>query len=419
MNIQNFTSQNKVWMLCAALIIQVATGYAQTRQKVNDRTYNLAMLDKVARPVILNLANDELKKNMVVALADAPDDRDTRSKVTYLEAFGRTLSGIAPWLNLEGGQPQEIKLRDQYRQWTLKAIANAVNPKAHDYLKWDGPQPLVDGAFFALGLIRCPWLWEHLDDTSKQRVITVLKTTRNTMPSYNNWLLFSGMVEAFFCKYDLEYDAVRMEFGIREFMEHWYAGDGLFNDGPHFKLDYYNSYVIQPFLSTILDIFNNKRKTYSAYTTLLDKTTKRYAEIQEMLINSDGSFAATGRSIAYRGGAFQHLANMALQKRLPASLTPAQVRGALTAVVHRTLDAPGTFTDKGWLNLGLCGHQTGLADYYITTGSLYLCTNIFLPLGLSETDEYWSAPAQPWSAVKIWSGQNAKVDHALDLDDKK
>ena len=392
-------------------ILTLSSVHAQN----SDREINLQYLDKVARPVIMNLANDELKVKMTVVLAENSDSRETRLKVTYLEAFGRTLSGIGPWLNLEGGSAEEQKLRNQYREWTLKAITNAVNPKAKDYLKWDGAQPLVDGAFFALGMIRCPWLWQHLPVSVQQQVAVALSTSRAYTPSYNNWVLFTGVIEAFFCKYGLPYDAVRMEFGVREFMEHWYTGDGMFADGMTFHLDYYNSYVIQPFLSAIIDAANQKSNSYNNYADRLDKIAKRYAEIQERMINTDGSYPALGRSIAYRGGAFQHLANMAYQKRLPASLTPAQVRCALTAVVKRTLGAPGTFTKEGWLNMGVAGNQIGLADYYITTGSLYLCTDIFLPLGLPETDEYWSAPAQPWSAVKIWSGQDANVDHAMDL----
>ncbi|MGZ3757995.1 MAG: DUF2264 domain-containing protein [Mucilaginibacter sp.] len=393
------------------LLMTLSSIYAQN----NDREINLQYLDKVARPVIMNLANDELKAKMPVALAEKPDDRETRLQVTYLEAFGRTLSGIGPWLNLEGGSAEEQKLRNQYREWTLKAIANSVNPKAKDYLKWNGAQPLVDGAFFALGMIRCPWLWQHLPVSVQQQVATALNTTRAYTPSYNNWVLFTGVIEAFFCKYGLPYDAVRMEFGVREFMEHWYTGDGMFADGMSFHLDYYNSYVIQPFLSAIIDVADQKSNSYTNYADRLDKIGKRYAEIQERMINADGSYPALGRSIAYRGGAFQHLANMAYQKRLPASLTPAQVRCALTAVVKRTLGASGTFTTDGWLNIGVAGNQIGLADYYITTGSLYLCADIFLPLGLPETDEYWNSPAQPWSAVKIWSGQDAHVDHAMDL----
>ncbi|MDB5009667.1 MAG: hypothetical protein JWQ06_456 [Mucilaginibacter sp.] len=397
------------------LALPLSATHAQATVGMNDRAYNLSYLDKVARPVIQNLANDELKAKMPVLLAEHPDNKETRLKVAYLEAFGRTLSGIAPWLNLEGGSPDEQKLRNQYREWTLKAIANATNPRAKDYMQWQGAQPLVDGAFFALGLIRCPWLWQHLSTEVQQQVATALNITRSFTPGYNNWILFSGVIEAFFCKYGLPYDAMRIDFGVRQFMEYWYTGDGMFSDGMTFHLDYYNSYVIQPFLSTILDITNAKNKTYINYSGRLDKISKRYAEIQERMINTDGSYPATGRSIVYRGGAFHHLANMSFKKQLPEILSPAQVRCALTAVVRKTLSAPETFTKDGWLNLGLCGKQIGLADFYITTGSLYLCTDIFLPLGLPATDEYWSAPAQPWSAVKIWSGQNAMADHAMDI----
>jgi hypothetical protein len=86
-------------------------------------------------------------------------------------------------------------------------------------------------------------------------------------------------------------------------------------DGMSFHMDYYNSYVIQPFLSAIIDVANAKNQRYEAIMPASwTPYPKRYAELQERWINADGSFPATGRSIAYRGGAFQHLANMALQK---------------------------------------------------------------------------------------------------------
>jgi hypothetical protein len=174
--------------------------------------------------------------------------------------------------------------------------------------------------------------------------------------------------------------------------------------------------VIQPFLATILSIVNQKRNTYASFTERLNAITKRYAEIQERSINTDGSFPVIGRSIAYRGGAFHHLADMALRKQLPSSLPPAQVRSALTAVIKKTLEPPSTFTKDGWLNIGLYGYQPDLAEQYINTGSVYLCTAVFLPLGLPETDEFWSTPSMLWTAVKVWSGQNATpADHALDI----
>src|SRR5690348_785643 len=100
---------------------------------------------------------------MPVELSRSEENKNNRVHSSYLEAFGRTLSGIAPWLDLEGGSADEVKLRNQYRQWTLKAIANAVNPSSKDYLKWAGGQPLVDASFFAFALVRSSWLWDHLD----------------------------------------------------------------------------------------------------------------------------------------------------------------------------------------------------------------------------------------------------------------
>ncbi|GAB3902458.1 DUF2264 domain-containing protein [Mucilaginibacter boryungensis] len=72
--------------------------------------------------------------------------------------------------------------------------------------------------------------------------------------------------------------------------------------------------------------------------------------------------------------------------------------------------------DEGWLNIGLYGEQPGLADFYITTGSLYTPMNIFLPLGLPYSDEFWGTPALPWTSVKIWNGTDteAEADHAMD-----
>ena len=404
-------------ILTIMLVSCFLLGYSQgnSESKPDSRQVWITYLDKVARPVMRSIADDKLKANMTVALADNIDNKDNRRKVAYLEAFGRTLCGIAPWLQLEGGSTEEVKLRDQYRNWALKGISNAINPNARDYLKWSGGQPLVDASFVALALIRSPWLWEHLSVQSKQQLTNVLKDTRNTVPVYSNWILFTGVIEAFFDKYDLGYDPVRIEYAVREFTQHWYVGDGFYSDGMQFHMDYYNSIVIHPSLSTILEEVNAKHKSYPRELENFRIIGKRYAQVLERLINTDGSYPATGRSIVYRGGVFHHLANMALNKELPPSLTPGQVRDALTAVINKTLNAPNTFDKDGWLNIGLYGKQPSLAEFYITTGSLYICSDIFLPLGLPESDEFWKSPPAPWTSVKIWSGQDVPADHALDL----
>jgi len=409
---------NRVTYMTRKIVIIVCCCFSvivNAQSNSNDRQLWLQHMDKLAKPVLSNLAEGKLKEKMPVELTKNVDNSANRTSVSYLEAFGRTLSGIAPWLNLEGGSPEEVALRKQYRQWTLKAIANAVNPGSKDYLKWNGGQPLVDASFVAFGLVRCPWLWQNLDTAVKQQVITAFKTTRATVPVYSNWVLFTGMIEAFFCKYGLDYDPVRVEFAVREFANHWYVGDGLFSDGMDFHMDYYNSIVIHPYLAAIVEIMNNRNKTFQWFVPKLGQINKRYAEIQERSINTDGTYPIIGRSIVYRGGVFHHLADIALRKQLPGSLKPSQVRSALTAVIKKTMEAPNTYNKEGWLSIGLYGPQPDLADFYITTGSLYICSNIFLPLGLPETDEFWSAPPEPWTSVKVWGGKNVAADHAVDI----
>lgn len=405
----------KIILVVGIGIFSINTIAAQINNAATaNRKLWLNYLDKIARPVLTNLAANSLKEKMPVVLSEKVDNKINRTKASYLEAFARTLSGIAPWLQSGEGDNEEKKLRDEYRQLALKSLANAVNPGAKDYLQWAGGQPLVDASFLSLALVRCPWLWQNSDTVTKKNVQEAFLITRNTVPVYSNWLLFTAMIETFFCQYNLPYDKVRIDFAVKEFANHWYVGDGLFSDGMQFHVDYYNSYVIQPYLQTIVSVINKKDSTYKVFAPKLDKISKRYAVLQERLINTDGSFPVTGRSITYRGGAFHHLANMALIQQLPQELAPAQVRCALTAVIKKTLDAPQTFTDKGWLNLGLYGSQPGLAEQYINTGSVYLCAEIFLPLGLPATDDFWSKPDAAWTSVKVWSGQDMPADHAVE-----
>jgi hypothetical protein len=83
-------------------------------------------------------------------------------------------------------------------------------------------------------------------------------------------------------------------------------------------------------------------------------------------------------------------------------------------VMRRTLDPAGTFDEKGWLRIGLAGHQPAIGEPYISTGSLYLCTAAFLPLGLPAEDRFWSGAVAPWTSVKLWRGENVQADHAAD-----
>jgi len=375
------------------------------------REFFVSSLVKIGDPVLNALSKDQLKAQMPVE--KSPGAWDDRTHVTHLEAFGRLLSGMAPWLELGPDATPEGKLRAKYIDLAKKSIHNATNPNAADFMNFaKDKQPLVDAAFFAQALLRAPkQLWEPLDDTTKENVITALKSSRVIEPYNSNWLLFASMVETAILKFDKDEDKKRLNHALEEHKK-WYLGDGMYGDGPDFHWDYYNSFVIHPMQLDILKTLEEKNGGYKEeYKIELDRA-RRYAVIQERLISPDGTYPVVGRSLAYRFGAFQLLSQIALWKELPKEIAPAQVRSALYTMIHNQLNAKGTFDKKGWLQIGLYGHQPTIGEGYISTGSLYLCSEAFLVLGLPVTDAFWSEGYQPWTQKKIWAGQEIPIDHA-------
>jgi hypothetical protein len=384
----------------------------QPAAKTTDREYWLQTLLKIVDPVLTAAARGQLKANMPIEAAAG--QLESRKVVSHLEALGRTLAGLAPWLEHQSADKAESAQQQRYATLARQAITLAVNPQSPDFLNFtQGGQPLVDAAFLAHALLRAPTqLWGKLPAATQAQLVQALQSTRVIKPGYSNWLLFTAMIEAALLKFTGSGDLVRLDYAIKQHLA-WYKGDGAYGDGPDFHWDYYNSYVIQPML---LDVVRTLVEAKQETPTLLETLTARahrYAQVQERLIGPDGSFAAFGRSLAYRCGAFQLLAQMALQQQLPPDLGAGQVRSALTAVIRRTMEPRGTFDANGWLQIGLCGHQPSIGETYISTGSLYLCTVAFLPLGLPATNTFWASPAADWTARRIWAGQDVKTDHAL------
>ncbi|WP_448699325.1 DUF2264 domain-containing protein [Mucilaginibacter sp. AW1-3] len=373
---------------------------------IDHRKLWLDFLMNLTEPVLTALAADQLREKMPVEMPEKV--LGDRSKYSHLEAMGRLLSGIAPWLQLEDMNAAEKKLRDKYFALAVKGIGNAVNPSARDYMNWDDHgtplgQSLVDASYVAYAFIRCPRLWQALDSKCKKQALECLRSTRKIRSGFNNWILFSAMIETFFLSIGEEYDIMRIDYALRQHAQ-WYQGGGFYNDGPHFSLDYYNSFVIHPYMHEVLNWVAEKDPFYLDMKKDLVDINRQYAIIQEQFIAPDGTYPLVGRSIVYRTAAFQHLANTALKKTLPKKLTAPQVRCALSAVITKVTSAPGLYDKNGWLQLGVYGHQPLLADIYVSTGSLYICSNILLPLGLPESDEFWAAPDEDWSSKKIWAG---------------
>lgn len=385
---------------------------AQQNTDINaDRRYWVDMLYRISAPILENMSKGELKKNMDVELS--PTWLKGRStNVTYLEAFGRLMDGIAPWLALPDDNTEEGILRKKVRDWALKSYKNAVDPKSKDYLLWKGEnQILCDAAYLANSFMRAPQaLWDPLDQETKQRYIEKFKSLRSIRPAYNNWLLFRGMVETFLISIGETYDGYAVEVALQK-MNEWYLGDGWYSDGPEYSLDYYNGYVMHPMYVEMLEVTEKKRIHSPIKLELALRRMQRYNVLLERLISPEAAYPAMGRSMTYRMGAFQTLALSAWKYGLPKQLSNGQVRSALTAVMKRMYANPENFTPKGYLQLGFVGHQPGIADYYTNNGSLYMTSLVFLPLGLPADHAFWTDPAQPWTSKKAWDGEPFPKDY--------
>ena len=376
------------------------------------RAYWIAWLDRVSRPVLSSLSRGQLHATMPVEAAVGHEA--DRRRVTYLEALGRTLAGIAPWLEHGPRTGPEGAMRQEYAELARASIATGVDKQSADYLNFgEDRQTIVDSAFLALALARAPTeLCDALSPGVKHSLAEGLRATHALLPPFNNWLLFAAMIEA--CLYLLgeTFDRVRISFALREHAA-WYLGDGTYGDGPLLHADYYNSFVIHPFLLQLMQSIGQLEPEWQAQVSTITTRATRYAALQERMIAPDGTYPIVGRSITYRCGAFHLLSDAALRGILPEGVTPAQTRCALTAVIQRTLEPAATFDPNGWLRIGLAGHQPALGETYISTGSLYLCTAVFLPLGLPATHPFWNTPDLPWTSQRLWSGEKLNADHAL------
>ena len=105
--------------LIPAVCLMAAGKKSEVKQ--NDREYWVDLLCKIAEPVLSNMSEGKLSEKMQVEVSPTWDGRD--KGVTYMECFGRLMSGIAPWLTLPDDNSIEGIKRSFIREWALKSYA--------------------------------------------------------------------------------------------------------------------------------------------------------------------------------------------------------------------------------------------------------------------------------------------------------
>ncbi len=179
-------------VLCLLCLLCANFSHAQGQSGAADRAYSVQVMQRIALPVLTALSQNKLRQTMPV---EGPADR---AAYTHLEAAGRLLAGMAPWLELGPDNTPEGQLRAQDIRLAVQAISHAADPSSPDFMNFDkGSQPLVDTAF-SLSPSCAPRI--SYGEISVQRTRPMsswhFKKSRVIHPFESNWLLFSATIEA-------------------------------------------------------------------------------------------------------------------------------------------------------------------------------------------------------------------------------
>ena len=273
--------------------------------------------------------------------AHQPGERDARracrssrrrapigERVTHLEAMGgcspasRRGSSWPPTRRAEGRLAREVRRprapRDRARGRSRVArLLNFTRAAAARGRR-------VSGAGDAARPARAA---RALDAATTKHLVEALEATRVISPGFNNWLLFSATVEAALAKLGARWDRMRVDYALRQH-EQWYKGDGAYGDGPAFHWDYYNSFVIQPMLLDVLDVVPRRDRRPGRISPRGSSRGPALRGHPRAADRARRIVPPIGRSIAYRFGAFQLLAQIALRPRCPRAFAGAGARRA-------------------------------------------------------------------------------------------
>ena len=282
--------------------------------QANDREYWVQVLNRISGPVLKSLSERKLKAEMPV---EAPHGNTAdRRQFTYLEAMGRLLTGIAPWLESGPLSGSEGDLRSQHAEWSRMAIAAGTEPASPDFMNFNqGQRPVVDTAFLALAILRAPTeLWKKLDAATQHNVIAALESSRVIQPAYSNWFLFSAIVKRHYPSWVC--GGIPCAWTTRSAPLTPGTKETAFTAMGRLSIGITDSFVMHPMLLQILDTVSKSSTAWDSYKPLAMLRARRYAAIQERLISPEGTFPPIGRSLCYRFGAFHLLAEMSLRQQL-------------------------------------------------------------------------------------------------------
>ncbi|MFC5799565.1 DUF2264 domain-containing protein [Streptomyces formicae] len=327
-------------------------------------------------------------------LINLPGPRPSSSGVRSdgLEGYARTfLLAAFRVAGAAGGDPHGHL--DRYAEGLASGTALS-HPRAADAwpLMADTPQAIVESASVAISLrLTRPWLWDALDDGTRQRTADWLLSALGPSPVDNNWWLFGLTVAGFLQDAGIETDRARrtIERSLAR-VEDWYLGDGWYSDGDGRAFDHYNAWALHFYPVLHAHLAGDK--------AMLDRYGPRlraHLDAYGRLFGADGSPMPFGRSLTYRFAAAAAPWLGALTGHTP--LTPGATRRLASGALRHFLDR-GATDARGLLTLGWHGPYEPVLQSYSGPGSPYWASKGFAGLLLPPGHPAWTDREEPLPA---------------------
>lgn len=297
-----------------------------------------------------------------------------------LEGYARSFLLAAPRIAGSGGADP--------RNWLTGYAAGLTAGTADTEERWpaivDRSQPLVEAASLVIGLrLTRPWLWDRLDDATRQRTVDWLRPALHVEHVDNNWWLFPVLVADFLADVGAgspRGDAVIAR-GLRR-VESFHVGHGWYSDGPNRSFDYYNGWAMHFYLGLRTWLFGA-----APAPGQLDRL-RTFLTGYQSFFDDEGGMVYFGRSMTYR---FASVAPLWLGAALDASpSSPGRTRATASATVQRFLDR-GAARD-GLLSTGWHGHHEPTLQPYSGAASPYWAAKGFIGLALPADHPVWRDP---------------------------
>ncbi|MET8468432.1 DUF2264 domain-containing protein [Streptomyces sp. NPDC006422] len=271
----------------------------------------------------------------------------------------------------------------------------------------DCSQQMVEAASIAVGLHETrPWIWERLDDRTRERLVDWLSGFVGARTWDNNWRLFQVVTEQFLASVGAPHRRSDIEGGLDR-IEDWYVGDGWYTDGDGRNFDYYVGWALHlyPLLWARIagpEAAGDRAKAYRERLSL-------FLDTYPQFFGADGAPVHQGRSLTYRLATVAPVWLGALADCTPLApgLTRRLASGTARHFVERGVPDARGLQPLGWYGTHLPTTQpySGPASpYWSSKGFLGLLlpaghavwTDRELPLPVEREPQYTALPAPGW-----------------------